>query len=128
MRTLLLIVALMMTMAVTAQSEVVAKSYFDNGDFEKALISYQKLFEENKGNTNYFFKIVEIHQQLEQLEEAQNLLLEKIGVNGNPHYYVELGYNYQLKNDEIKALDFSLDVERLSSSFASYLRTASRKE
>ena len=96
----------MMTMAVTAQSEVVAKSYFDNGDFEKALISYQKLFEENKGNTNYFFKIIEIYQQLEQLEEAQKLLLEKIVANGNPHYYVELGYNYQLKKDDLKANEY----------------------
>lgn len=96
----------MMTMVVAAQSEVLAKSYFDNGDFEKALISYQKLFEENKGNTNYFFKIIEIHQQLEQLEEAQRLLLEKIGVNGNPHYYVELGYNYQLKKDDVKATEY----------------------
>jgi tetratricopeptide (TPR) repeat protein len=99
MRILLFIVALMTSVVTLAQSEVVAKSYFDNGFFDKALISYQKLYEENKGNTNYFFKIIEIYQQLEQLDEAEQLLLEKIGVQGNPHYYVELGYNYQLKND-----------------------------
>ncbi|NND51298.1 MAG: hypothetical protein HKN54_02765, partial [Flavobacteriaceae bacterium] len=103
MRTLLLICAFMCSFGLAAQSEQLAKGYFDKGQFEKALISYQKLYDANKGNTNYFFKIIEIHQQLEQLDIAEELLFEKINASGNPHYYVELGYNYQLKNDEINA-------------------------
>lgn len=103
MRTLLLICAFLCCFGLSAQSEQLAKSYFDKGKFEKALISYQKLYETNKGNTNYFFKIIEIHQQLEQLDIAEELLFEKINASGNPHYYVELGYNYQLKKDEVNA-------------------------
>ena len=99
MRTLLLIIALSVSLLAIGQSEQVAKSYYDDGQFEKALISYQRLYETNKGNINYFFKIVEIHQQLEQLDQAEVLLKAIIQKNGNPHYYVELGYNYQLKKD-----------------------------
>lgn len=83
-----------------AQSEQVAKSYYDKGDFEKALISYERLYSKNKGNSNYFFKVIEIHQQLEQYDKAEQLLLDKIAKSNTPHYFVELGFNYALKNNE----------------------------
>ncbi|MBT8258694.1 MAG: tetratricopeptide repeat protein [Bacteroidia bacterium] len=103
MRTILLIISLFIGLSVSAQSEQVAKSYYDNGQFEKALIAYNKLYDENRGNINYFFKVVEIHQQLEQLEEAEAMLTEIINTRPNPQYYVELGYNFQLKGDEESA-------------------------
>ena len=106
MRTFLLIGAFLCSSMVFAQSEQLAKSYYDKGMFEKALISYQKLYANNLGNSNYFFRIIEIHQQLEQLDEAEQLLLEKIQVTGNPHYFVELGYNFQLRNNEVKAREY----------------------
>ncbi len=79
--------------------ETLAKDYFDRGQFEKALISYQKLYEAKANNVNYFFKIVEIYQQLENYEAAQLMLMEKISAQNNPQYIVELGYNYQLMGD-----------------------------
>ena len=99
MRIKLLVISLFFALASFAQSEEVAKSYYDDGQFEKALISYQKLYNNNRGNINYFFKIVEIHQQLENLDESEKLLFEIVDRSGNPHYYVELGYNFQLKGD-----------------------------
>jgi tetratricopeptide (TPR) repeat protein len=83
-----------------------AKDYFDRGEFQKALISYQKLYEEKKGNINYFMRIVEIHQQLEQLDIAEQLLLDMSSKSQNPQHLVDLGYNYHLKNDEEKAQDY----------------------
>jgi tetratricopeptide (TPR) repeat protein len=83
-----------------------AKDYFDRGEFQKALISYQKLYEEKKGNINYFMRIVEIHQQLEQLDIAEQLLFEMSSKSNNPQYLVDLGYNYHLKNQEEKAQDY----------------------
>ncbi|NNK88447.1 MAG: hypothetical protein HKO90_09200 [Flavobacteriaceae bacterium] len=99
MRIKLLVICLLFAVASFAQSEEVAKSYYDDGQFEKALFSYQKLYDNNRGNINYFFKIVEIHQQLENLDESEKLLFEIVDRSGNPHYYVELGYNFQLKGD-----------------------------
>lgn len=89
-----------------SQSEELAKDYFDRGEFQKALISYQKLYEEKKGNINYFIKIVEIHQQLEQLDIAEQLLLEMVDKSQNPQHLVDLGYNYHLKNENEKAEDY----------------------
>ena len=89
-----------------SQNEELAKDYFDRGEFQKALISYQKLYEEKKGNINYFMRIVEIHQQLEQLDIAEQLLLDMSSKSQNPQYLVDLGYNYHLKNDEEKAQDY----------------------
>jgi tetratricopeptide (TPR) repeat protein len=89
-----------------AQNEELAKEYFDRGEFQKALISYQKLYEENKGNINYFMRIVEIHQQLEQLDLAEQLLLEMSSKSQNPQHLVDLGYNYHLKHEEARAQDY----------------------
>ncbi len=104
MKSVIYILALLCCLTVTSQSdEMLAKSYFDRGEFEKALISYQKLYAEKKGNANYFFKIIQIHQQLEQYDISEKLLLEQIETQRNPQYIVELGYNYQLKNNKEKA-------------------------
>jgi len=89
-----------------AQNEDIAKEYFNNGEFEKALISYQRLLEEKPNNQDYFFKIIEIHHQLEHYELVRTLILESITKNKNPQYLVELGYNYQLVKDSINAEEY----------------------
>lgn len=106
MRTVLLIATFLCGFLSHSQSEQVAKSYYDDGQFEKALIAYDKLFKENQGNINYFFKIVEIYQQLEELDKAEAMLLDIVEKRPNPQYYVELGYNFQLKGDEESAVRY----------------------
>jgi len=92
--------------AISQSDDALAKSYFDNGEFEKALISYQKLYNEKKNNLNHFFKIVEIHQQLEQYDIAELLLIEKITGRRDGQFIVELGYNYQLIGNQEEAENF----------------------
>ena len=82
---------------------MLAKDYFDRGEFNKALISYQKLYKEKKGNINYLLKIIQIHQQLEQYDISEKLLIEQTNTSKNPQFFVELGYNYQLKGEQQKA-------------------------
>jgi hypothetical protein len=89
-----------------SQNDELAKDYFDKGEFEKALISYEKLYEEKKGNINYFIRIVEIHQQLENLDIAEQMLLEMTSKSKNPQHLVDLGYNYHLKNEQDKAEEY----------------------
>ena len=89
--------------AISQNDDALAKSYFDTGEFEKALISYQNLYNEKKNNLNYFFKIVEIHQQLEQYDLAESLLKEKITGRRDGQFIVELGYNHQLKGNQEEA-------------------------
>ena len=74
-----------------------ADDYFKRGEFGKALISYQKL-NQNNNSSRYIYKIVETLQQLERYDEAQQLLIQFLKETNYPPLLVELGYNYQLKD------------------------------
>ncbi|MEW4923614.1 tetratricopeptide repeat protein [Algibacter sp. 2305UL17-15] len=86
-----------------AQNDASAKEYFKNGDFEKALYEYKKLYAKSPSNINYIKQIIDAHQQLEQYQETEDFLLKIIAKTNYPAFYVTLGYNYQLKNDLEKA-------------------------
>ena len=106
MRLLLYILFFLLTISSFSQDEL-AKDYFNKGEFEKALVLYQKLEKDNPRNSNYKLKIVEIYRQLEQLDKAEEYLLSQTVSNiKNPVYLVELGYNYQLKNNLPKAKEY----------------------
>jgi tetratricopeptide (TPR) repeat protein len=103
MRLAFLIGVFFMSSLAFSQNEQIALNYFNNGEFEKALISYKKLYKLNKSNYNYLLKIVESYQQLEQFNEAETLLLSLVKNTRSPEFLVELGYNYQLKKEQENA-------------------------
>lgn len=79
-------------------NEVLAESYYKKGEFKKALIIYENLNKEKPYNYKYIYKLVDIHQQLEQFDEAENILIQRLEKIRNPTLIVELGYNFQLKD------------------------------
>ena len=81
-----------------SQSEEIADDYFKRGEFEKALIAYQRLNEGSKNSSKFIYKIVSTLQQLERYDDAEKLLLERVEKSNYPVFLVELGYNYQLKD------------------------------
>lgn len=86
------------------QSEQLAKNYFDQGEYEKALQTYKNLLKEDPGNPDYFFGLISAHQELENFSEAEKLLLEKVENSANlPTLLVELGHNYELQRNRGKA-------------------------
>jgi tetratricopeptide (TPR) repeat protein len=89
-----------------AQDDIFAKDYFENGEYEKALIEYKKLYNKSPNNINYINKVVESFQQLEQYIEAQQFLLNLLERIKFPAFYIELGYNYQLQNNLETANDY----------------------
>ncbi len=105
MRLLVLLLLFTFSFASFSQEEL-ANDYFEKGQFDKALAIFQKLEAENQRNSNYKIKIVEIYRQLEQLDSAETYLIKIIDQIDNPLFLVELGYNYELKNDQIKAEEF----------------------
>ena len=92
-----------LTFSVFAQNEQLAANYFDRGDFEKALVSYEELLVKQPGNTNYFQKTVDCYQQLSQFEKAEKLIQQRLDKYKQPNLFIELGYNYQLQKDEKNA-------------------------
>ena len=100
---LLFLLCFLFSLNVFSQDDIVAREYFKNAEFEKALISYQKLYSKNKKNRSYLYSLVKTHQQLEQYKEVETLLLDYISIVNNPSAYVILGYNYKLQNDTLSA-------------------------
>lgn len=92
---------------VNAQNNLLAKNYFEQGEYEKALALYTNLYKKNK-NFNYFKAIVASHQQLENFKEAELLLKERLNNKRIiPQLYVELGHNYSLqKKDSLANINY----------------------
>ncbi|HEA20282.1 MAG TPA: tetratricopeptide repeat protein [Pricia antarctica] len=83
---------------VSAQEDFLAQQYFNDGDYEKAIIFYEKLVELNPRRTDYAEGLIATYQQLERYAEAEKFLLEKIEEsNAYPTLLIELGYNYTLQ-------------------------------
>jgi len=93
----LLLVGLLFSVFVFSQSEEIADDYFKRGEFEKALLTYQRL-NENNNNPNIFNKIIGTLQQLERYDEAQNVIVDFMSRYKLPMLLVEMGYNYQVKD------------------------------
>ena len=103
MKKFLSIALLFIAIIANAQNEQLANNYFDRGEFEKALISYQDLLKSQEGNYNYFQRVVECYQQLQQFEKSEKALEDRLDKYRNSSLLVELGYNYQLQKNQEKA-------------------------
>lgn len=103
MKNILAIIAFFCSVAVFAQNEQLAYNYFEKGEFEKALVTYQDLEKKQPGNTFFVQKIAASLQQLQRYEEAGKFLQEKLERTNQPMLHVELGYNYQLQKNMTKA-------------------------
>ena len=102
-----------------AQNDQLAQNYYEKGEFEKALLSYQELLKNQPSNSMYFQRVVESHQQLEQLDESQRLIEERIKKYQQASLLVELGYNYQLKKqDALAKKQYELAVSRIQDNAA----------
>ncbi|WP_396157744.1 tetratricopeptide repeat protein [Flavobacterium sp.] len=88
---------------VQGQNEQLANNYFDRGEFEKALVSYEDLLKSQEGNYNYFQRVIECYQQLLQFDKAQSALENRLNKYRQANLLVELGYNYQLQKNQEKA-------------------------
>ena len=89
---------LSLSFAATAQEDFLAQQYFNDGDYEKAVIFYEKLVEQNPRRTDFAEGLVATYQQLERYADAEKFLLNKIEEsNAYPTLLIELGYNNTLQ-------------------------------
>ncbi len=81
-----------------AQSEQLARNYFEQGEYEKAIFSYRKALKKQPTSQNLLLGLVKSYQELEQYNEAEAVLLEnENNSRSRGVVLVELGYNYQLQ-------------------------------
>ncbi|WP_190810749.1 tetratricopeptide repeat protein [Flagellimonas sp. S3867] len=82
-----------------SQEDFLAKQYYNDGDYEKAVVFYEKLVQKNPRRTDYSEGLVACYQQLERYTDAESFLLKKIeDTYAFPTFFIELGYNYTLQN------------------------------
>lgn len=116
MRKLLFILFFISISAVNAQNDLLAKNYFEQGEYEKALSLYAKLYKKSQ-RFDYFNALVATNQQLENYNEAEKLLKDKLNSPRIiPHLYVELGYNYAIQHkDSLATINYNKAIETLES-------------
>jgi tetratricopeptide (TPR) repeat protein len=116
MRNIFFILAFFSITASFAQSDALAKNYFEQGQFEKSLRIYEKLVKENPYRLDYFMGLVQSNQQLEKFTEAERLLNDKLGSGSNfPQLFVELGHNHSIQNQsELASLNYNKAIEAIA--------------
>nr|WP_315197833.1 tetratricopeptide repeat protein [uncultured Flavobacterium sp.] len=103
MKKLLLHIALFFSLVCFSQNEQLAQYYYDKGDFEKALISYQELSNSLPSNPFYFQRKIDCMQQLLQFDLAEKEIQERLARYNQSTLFVELGYNFQLQKNDNKS-------------------------
>lgn len=103
MKYLILHIALFFSLVCFSQNEQLAQYYFDKGDFEKAKISFEELLKATPQNSQYFLRIIDCYQQLQQYDVAEKAIQERFDKYKQGTLLVELGYNFQLQKNEASA-------------------------
>src|SRR5690606_38803663 len=98
-----------------SQSDALAKNYFEQGEFEKSLLLYERLYKQNPSRLDYLMGLVQSNQQLENFTETERLLKEKLRDARNyPQLYIELGHNYSLQNKtELATESYNMALEAI---------------
>jgi tetratricopeptide (TPR) repeat protein len=112
-----LYISLLFSLIAFSQNEQLAQYYYDKGDFEKALVSYQELSVGLPSNPFYFQRKIDCMQQLLQFEPAEKAIQERLIKYKQAPLLVELGYNFQLQKNESKAkkyYDNAIDKIRIN--------------
>ena len=129
MRNFLTTCLLLLTFSVFSQNEQLAANYFERGDFEKALVSYEELLTKQPGNSVYFQRTVDCYQQLSQFEKAQTLIQQRLDKYKQPNLFIELGYNYQLqKDDKNAAKNYEKAIDKINENPSNVYSVASNFE
>jgi tetratricopeptide (TPR) repeat protein len=101
------IFAFLLLQGVFSQEDFLAKQYFEDGEFEKSMVFYEKLVERHPRRADYAEGLVACYQQLEQFNKAEEFMMKSIKEgNAYPTIYIDLGYNYRLQDLPEKAEEY----------------------
>jgi len=115
MKKIIAFIFLFLSLWANAQNDQLAQNYYDRGEFEKAVVSYEELLKNNPGNSLFFQRTVECYQQLQQFDKAEKALQARLEKFKQSNLLIELGYNYQLQKDETKAKKYyEQAIDRIS--------------
>lgn len=83
--------------------EQLAMQYYQNGEFDKAVVLFQELFEQNRKSTYYYSYYFDCMLKLKDYNTAESTLKRLYKKYPEiPEFAVDLGYIYSLKGDDKK--------------------------
>jgi tetratricopeptide (TPR) repeat protein len=102
---LLLFCLLLLSAALRAQPDAnLASQYFQNGEFEKASVLYEKLWKQSPKVDFYFTYYIRCLVEMDRFEDAVDVLKKRIKQENSAGWlYVELGYVHERANEPDKA-------------------------
>ena len=98
-----------------AQNDLLAKNYFEQGEYEKAATIYEKLVAKSPNDNNLLRSLAKTYQELERYQEAGELFKSRLeGRRVYPQFYIELGYNYSLQlKDSLAKIEYNKAIDYL---------------
>lgn len=106
LQAVLLLAALCGPLAMSAQGgtdEQLAAEYMRQGDYEKAILYYEKLYDRQPNNL-YYEQLLKAHVALKQFDEAEKLAKARMRKQGgDPQFLVDLGMVLKARGDTAKA-------------------------
>jgi len=129
MQKIFLLLFFFVSLLVSSQNEQLAQNYYEKGEFEKAVLSYEELLKSQPGNSIYFQRVTDCYQQLLQFDKAEKVIQERLTKYRMASMYVELGYNYQLQKQQAKAdLNYKEAIEKIKENSSNVYSVASSFE
>lgn len=107
MKSFLFSILFFITGSLFAQEDFLAKRYFEDGDYEKAVVFYEKIVEKDPTRIDYVEGLIACYQQLERYEDAEKFLLNFLAQKKHDaSFNIELGYNYTIQDISEKANEY----------------------
>src|SRR3954470_9358907 len=87
-----------------SQDIQLADQYFTNGDFEKASVLYEKLWNKNQGNSVFYQNYLKCLTEMKQYGDAEKVVRKQVKkFPDDASLYVDLGEVYHVAGDEKNA-------------------------
>jgi tetratricopeptide (TPR) repeat protein len=102
-----LVIILFCTLSISAQEQQLAYQYLRNGDYEKAAVLYESLFEKHPYNASYLNYLIDCYQRLERYGDVERVVRRQLDQFPNQeHLYIELGYSLELQHQREEATSY----------------------
>ncbi len=115
MRKLALLVALLVSVAAYGQDNRLAQQYFQDGEYEKAAVLYEKLYSGNEDNDFYFERYIECLLSTQAFDEAEKVIKRQLKKSpSNMNLYVTYGklFERQYRDDDALA-QYKIAIQNL---------------
>jgi len=113
MKAIIIHILFFTSLLLQAQNPELAKKYFEDADFDKAIVEYKALVDKFPYKDEYIINLLRAYQAEKRYKEAEDMM-RKLKTKNKPQFLVYLGYNHQLQKDSVQAQKYYKKAIRLA--------------